>query len=206
MRQVTTDALGQASERHIGVSEMIVGYARTSTLDQQAGFDAQLRDLTGAGCERVFQEQVSSVATRPQLEAGLDFVRVGDVFIVTKLDRLARSISHLLQIVERLRAKGVTLRILSGGEAMDTSTATGRLMLSILGSIAEFERAMMLERQREGIAKAKVDGKYKGRAPTARAKAADVHRLAAEGVNVAEIARRLGMHRASAHRILAAAA
>jgi DNA invertase Pin-like site-specific DNA recombinase len=184
---------------------MIVGYARTSTLDQQAGFDAQLHDLTGAGCERVFQEQVSSVAARPELDAAIDFVREGDVFVVTKLDRLARSVAHLLQIVDRLTSKAVTLRILTGGEAMDTGTATGRMMLQILGAIGEFERSMMLERQKEGIAKAKAEGKYKGRAPTARAKAAEVRELVASGVSVSEAARRLGIHRASAHRILAAA-
>jgi DNA invertase Pin-like site-specific DNA recombinase len=82
---------------------MIVGYARTSTLEQVAGFEAQVRDLTAAGAERVFQEQVSSVAVRMQLDAALDFVRDGDVFMVTKLGRLARSVAHLLQIVERLK-------------------------------------------------------------------------------------------------------
>ncbi len=185
---------------------MIIGYARTSTLEQVAGIEAQLRDLTAAGAERIFQEQVSSVAARQQLDAALDFVRDGDVFMVTKLDRLARSVQHLLQIVERLQAKGVTLRILTGGEMMDTATATGKMMLTVLGAIAEFERAMMLERQREGIAKAKSEGKYKGRAPTAQRQASDVLRLTAEGVGAAEIARRLGIHRASVYRIQADAA
>ncbi len=183
---------------------MIIGYARTSTLEQVAGIEAQLRDLTAAGAERIFQEQVSSVAARQQLDAALDFVREGDVFVVTKLDRLARSVQHLLQIVERLTAKGVTLRILTGGEMMDTATATGKMMLTVLGAIAEFERAMMLERQREGIAKARSEGKYKGRAPTAQRQASDVLRLAAEGIGAAEIARRLGIHRASVYRIILA--
>ncbi len=125
--------------------------------------------------------------------------------MVTKLDRLARSVQHLLQIVERLTAKRVTLRILTGGEMMDTATATGKMMLTVLGAIAEFELAMMRERQREGIAKAKTEGKYNGRAPTAQRQAADVLRLAAEGVSAAEIGRRLGMHRASVYRIKEAA-
>ncbi len=180
---------------------MIVGYARTSTLDQQAGFEAQFRDLEAAGCEKLFREQVSSVAVRPQLDAALDFVRAGDVLIVTKLDRLARSVMHLGQMIERLTAKGVGLRILAIG--LDTTTPTGKLILNMLGSVAQFEREMMLERQREGIAKAKADGKYRGRAPTARAKADDVRRLAAEGVSAAEIGRRLGIHRASVYRIVA---
>jgi DNA invertase Pin-like site-specific DNA recombinase len=180
---------------------MIVGYARTSTLEQVAGFEAQVRDLTAGGAERVFQEQVSSVAARAQLDAALDFVREGDVFVVTKLDRLARSVAHLLQIVERLKAKRVALRILEIG--LDTSTATGQLLLTMLGAIGEFERRVMLERQREGIAKAKSEGKYRGRAPTARVQAETVRRLAAEGVGAAEIGRRLKMHRASVYRILA---
>src|SRR5215813_2163507 len=205
MRHNSGCALGHASKRHSARDSMLIGYARTSTLDQEAGLDAQLRDLAEAGCEEIYQEQVSSVGVRPELENAIKFARRGDTFVVTKLDRLARSVAHLLQIVEQLKAKGVELRILSGGEAMDTGSASGRLMLQIFGAVAEFERAMMLERQREGIAKAKAAGKYKGRAPTARAKTADVLKLVAEGVNISEIARRLGIHRASCHRILAGA-
>jgi DNA invertase Pin-like site-specific DNA recombinase len=181
---------------------MIVGYARTSTLDQTAGLEAQLRALTATGAEKVFQEQVSSVAARAQLDAALDFVREGDTFVVCKLDRLARSTQHLLSITERLKAKGVALRVLNLG--LDTSSPTGALLLTMLGAIGQFEREMMLERQREGIAKAKSEGKYRGRAPTARAKSADVHKLAAEGIGAAEIGRHLGMHRASVYRVLAA--
>jgi DNA invertase Pin-like site-specific DNA recombinase len=99
----------------------------------------------------------------------------------------------------------VALRILTGGEAMDTSTATGRLLIQVIGNIAEFERAMMLERQRDGIAAAKAAGKYKGRKPTARAQADKVRELAAQGVSKVEIARRLGMHRASVYRFLTSA-
>ncbi len=106
---------------------------------------------------------MSSVAARPELEAALDFVREGDVFVVTKLDRLARSVANLLEIVARLERKGVTLRILNLG--LDTSTPTGKLMLTVMGGVAEFERSMMLERQREGIAKAKGEGRYKGASP-----------------------------------------
>ena len=179
---------------------MIVGYARTSTLEQIAGIEAQLRDLAAAGAEKVFQEQVSSVAARAQLDTALDFMREGDVFVVSKLDRLARSVPHLLAITERLKSKGVTLRVLNLG--LDTSTATGKMLLTMLGAIGEFERSMMLERQREGIVKAKNEGKYKGRAPTARAKSGDVLKLAAQGVGAPEIGQRLGIHRASVYRIL----
>ena len=177
---------------------MRVGYARTSTLEQQAGFEAQLRELKAAGCEKVFQEQVSSVGKREQLEAVLDFVRDGDVICVTKLDRLARSTQHLLDIVERIKRKGANLQIL--GLGIDMSTATGQLIFTIIGAIACFERAMMLERQREGIAKAKTENRYKGRKPTARAKSAEIKVLIEQGLGANEIARRLGIGRASVYR------
>jgi len=177
-----------------------IGYCRTSTTDQEAGLEAQQRDLNAAGCQRLFSEQVSSVAARPKLEQVLENLRQGDVLVVTKLDRLARSMRDLLEIISRIEAAGASLRILAMG--LDTTTATGKLMLNVLGSVAEFERAMMLERQREGIAKAKAAGKYKGRAPTARAKAAEVRKLHAEGVGATDIAKRLGVGRASVYRAL----
>ena len=180
---------------------VMVGYARTSTVDQVAGLEAQLRDLEAEGCTKVFSEQVSSVATqRPQLAALLDYVRDGDTLIVTKPDRLARSTADLLAICEKLKAKGVALRILS--LQMDTSTPTGKLMLTMLGAIAEFERELMLERQREGVAKAKAEGKYKGRAPTAMRKTEDVLRLKGEGRSADEIVQHLGISRSSVFRIL----
>ena len=179
---------------------MLIGYARTSTLDQTAGFEAQLTELAQAGCEKVFREQVSSVAARAQLEAALDYIRENDVLVVCKLDRLARSTQHLLEIVERVKRKGAHLQVLNLG--MDTSTATGKLLLTMIGAIGQFEREMMLERQREGIAKAQGEGKYKGRAPTALAKAAEARALRAEGVGATEIAKRLKMGRASVYRVL----
>ncbi len=181
---------------------MLIGYARTSTVEQQAGFDAQIVELKKAGCERTFQEQASSVAVRPELDAAIDFAREGDTFVVTKLDRLARSVAHLVEIAARLQAKKVALRIL--GMGIDTSTATGRMMFNIIGCIAQFEREMMLERQREGIAKAKADGMYKGRKPTALAKSAEVRELRQGGVGPSEIARQLGISRASVYRCLEA--
>ncbi|MDF1710474.1 MAG: recombinase family protein [Paracoccaceae bacterium] len=181
---------------------MLIGYARTSTLDQKAGLEAQTRDLTADGCERIFEEQVSSVdmVKREALAQAIAFARHGDTLVVTKLDRLARSVAHLVEVMGQLEAKGVALRILAMN--IDTATPTGKLMLAILGGVAEFEREIMLERQREGIAKAKAEGKYKGRAPTARAKAEDVMKLHDEGVGGTEIAKRLGIGRASVYRIL----
>ena len=132
---------------------MRVGYARTSTLEQIAGLEAQRASLTASGCEKVYSEQVSSVAVRRQLQAAMEFVREGDQLVVTKLDRLARSVVHLGKIVEELEQRKVGLHILDLN--LDTSTATGKLMLNVIGSVAQFEREMMLERQREGIAKGK---------------------------------------------------
>ena len=181
---------------------MIIGYARTSTTEQQAGFDAQLRELQNIGCTKIFQEQVSSQGKRAQLLSAIDFAREGDVFIVTKLDRLARSMRDLIEIIDTLAIKQVTVRIINLG--LDTQTPTAKLILNVLGSIAQFEREMMLERQREGIAKAKTDGKYKGRKPIADVQRLEVLRLNAEGLTKAAIARKLKIGEATVYRVLAA--
>lgn len=182
------------------MTSALVGYARTSTLEQDAGLEAQVRDLKAVGCQKIFSEQTSSVGSRPQLEAALDYLREGDTLVVTKLDRLARSVIHLGEIVARLEAKKIAFRIEALG--IDTSTPTGRLMLNMLGAVAQFEREMMLERQREGIAKAKAEGKYRGRKPSARAKADEVIALQTRGTSLSEIARQLKIGKASVHRIL----
>ena len=148
----------------------------------------------------MFAEQVSSVAERAQLQAAIDYLRDGDVLVATKLDRVARSMRHLIQIVDQVEAKGAGLHIL--GMNLDTTSATGTLMLQVLGAVAEHERAMMLERQREGIAKAKAEGKYKGRARTAMAKAGEVEALLAAGTSPSEVARRLRIGRSSVYRAM----
>jgi DNA invertase Pin-like site-specific DNA recombinase len=184
---------------------MLVGYARTSSVGQVAGLEAQERELLASGCGKVFREQVSSVAKRDQLDAALVYVREGDSFCVTKLDRLARSVSDLLNIVAGLEAKKVSLRVLSmsGSQPLDTGTATGRLMLAVIGAVGQAERESMLERQREGISKAQREGKYKGRTPTVRRRATEIIRLKEAGVTPTEIATRLGIGRASIYRVLA---
>ena len=151
---------------------MLIGLARTSTLDQEAGLEAQKKALTKAGVEKLFIEQTSSVGPRPVLEGAIEFSRDGDVLVATDLSRLARSVTDFCRVQSRLAAKGVELRVLNIG--MDTSTPTGKLMLNVVAAVAQFEREMMLERQREGVAKAKAEKRYKGRAPTARAKAEQV--------------------------------
>jgi DNA invertase Pin-like site-specific DNA recombinase len=182
---------------------MLVGYARTSTTGQRAGLEAQLRDLKAAGCSKVFQEQVSSIGERAQLEAALDYVREGDTLVVTKLDRLARSARGLNELVDTMERKGVALRILNfGGGQVDTRGAAGRLVLNVFAAFAQFELEITKERQREGIADAKAAGRYKGRKPTARAKAADAVKLSQEGMRVSEVAKALRIGRASVYRAL----
>jgi DNA invertase Pin-like site-specific DNA recombinase len=183
---------------------MNIGYARTSTIEQQASFEAQRAQLKSSGCEKVFCEQVSAISpAREQLEAALEYAREGDVLVVTKLDRLARSVPHLCEIGKHLDAKGVGLKVLD--QAIDTTTPTGRLMFNMLGAIAQFERELIRERMLVGIAKAKAEGKYKGRAPTARMHAEKVRQLKAAGVRPSEIARQIGISRTSVFRILTAA-
>ncbi len=182
---------------------MIVGYARTSTTDQTAGLAAQERDLIATGAERVFSEQVSSVAQRAALAECLAFLRAGDVLAVTKPDRLARSTAELLTIEADLSKRSIGLIVLSmGGERLDTRNPTSKLMLTILAGVATWEREIMLERQREGIAKAKDEGKYKGR--PASLDAAKVFELRGLGLGPAAIAKQLGMARSSVYRLLEA--
>jgi DNA invertase Pin-like site-specific DNA recombinase len=167
-------------------AEMRIGYARTSTVEQKAGLEAQLRDLKKAEVEKIFQEQLSSVdSKREQLEAAIDFCREGDVLVCTKLDRLARSVADVVKNEERLRKKGAALQIMD--PTMDTSTPAGRFTFNVLASIAQFEREIMLTRQREGIAKAKGENKYKGRAPTARSRADRILELSKAGLNAKDI-------------------
>lgn len=184
---------------------MLIGYARVSTSDQVAGLDAQLRDLRATGCTRIMSERVSSVAQRDELAKALDFVRDGDCLVVSRLDRLARSTSDLLSIIATLERKNVALRILDfGGQAVDTTSPSGRLIVTMFGAVAQFERELLLARQREGIARAKADGKYRGRIPTARRMAPQVRDLLSAGVTPTAIADRLKMSRSSVYRILSA--
>ena len=181
---------------------IVVGYARTSTADQEAGFEAQKRDLAAAGCEKVFAEQVSSVAERTELKACLDFLREGDTLMVTKPDRLARSTADLLAIAADLTRRGIGLVVQSMG--LDTrengNNPTTRLQLTILAAVAQFEREIMLERQREGVAAAKAAGKYKGRPPSIDPK--EVRRMKELGMSSSTIAKQLKHSRSSIYRVL----
>lgn len=181
---------------------MIIGYARQSTINQKNGLQHQLELLEKAGCEKTFSEEVSSVAERPQFEAAIDHSREGDVFVVTTLSRFARSISDLWKNVERLEEKGVSFKILDMN--LDTSTPTGKLLLSMLGAVYQFERELLLERQQVGIAKAKEQGKFKGRVPTARRQSEKIQQLHKQGKKPSEIAKELGIGVASVYRYRAA--
>ena len=185
---------------------MMVGYARVSSLDQIAGFEAQKTALAAAGVEKIFAEQVSALGDRQQLAAALSFMRQSDCLVVTKADRLARSTAELLKIVEGLEQRGIGLVVQSmGGLALDTRQATAKLMLTMLGAVAEFERSLLLERQRDGIAKAKAEGAYKGRQPTARRQLAKIQEMKAQGMAVRAIAETLKISRPSVYRLLAEA-
>ncbi|WP_129125957.1 MULTISPECIES: recombinase family protein [Geomonas] len=178
----------------------VIGYARTSTTDQN--IEPQLEALHAAGCDKVFSEQRSGVdSKRPELARMVDYCREGDTIVCTKLDRIGRSTKDVLELVTTLKAKRVSFKCLNIN--LDTSTPTGKLMLTMLAAIATFERELMLERQKEGIQAAKEAGKYKGRKPTARAKADEVMALLDQGMTKQAVADRLGIGVASVYRIAA---
>ena len=182
---------------------MLIGYARTSTTDQQASFDVQLVELEAYGCERTLKEQVSAVASRGELVRAIDMLCEGDKLVVTKLDRLARNVMHMGELLQQIETKGAGLVILSlGSETVDTTTATGKLILNIMVSVAQFEREMMKERQVEGIKRAKDEGKYKGRVPTAMRQADKVKSLVEAGVQRLQVQEQLGISKASYYRCL----
>ncbi|AWV19826.1 integrase (plasmid) [Methylobacterium sp. XJLW] len=175
-----------------------IGYARVSTTDQDLAI--QLETLKAAGCDPIRAEKASGTSTtgRTELSIVLDFIGKGDTLVVTRIDRLARSIGDLQDIVRTLKAKGAILQATE--QPIDTGTAAGKAFLDMLGVFAEFETNLRRERQMEGIAKAKAAGIYKGRRPSIDP--ATVRALKAEGVGPAEIARRLGIARASVYRTL----
>ena len=170
-----------------------IGYARVSTVDQD--LDIQIAALKAAGCDVIRSEKVSGTSTagRDELRNLLDFIRQGDTLVVTRIDKLARSIADLAGIVRELEAKGAALRATE--QPIDTSSAAGRAFLQMLGVFAEFETAIRRERQLEGIAAAKKAGVYKGRPPTIKPDA--IAALKAEGLGATEIAKRLRIGRAS---------
>lgn len=181
----------------------LIGYARTSTVDQDAGLEEQHRNLAAARCDRIYSEKVSSMVVRKQLDLAIEDLQPGDALMVTKPDRLARSTIQLLTIEADLAKRGCGLVVLS--MQLDTRkgvSSTGKLMLHVLAAVAEFERAVMLERQKVGIAKARADGTKFGRRPTARLSADSVIRLRSEGLQQTEIAARCNISLKSVSRIV----
>lgn len=179
----------------------MIGYARVSSTDQD--LTIQIEKLKAAGADELFMEKRSATTKegREQLELALRFVRKGDVFVVTKMDRLARSVRDLSNLVADLDARGVGFKVLDQS-GIDTTTPNGRLMLNMMASFAEFETALRKERQREGIDKAKANGVYKGR--PAKLPIARINELKQQGVGASAIALELGISRASVYRLLAA--
>ncbi|ACA20668.1 Resolvase domain [Methylobacterium sp. 4-46] len=178
----------------------VYGYARVSTTDQ----DLSLQEgaLRAAGCEVIRSEKRSGASTegRAELQTLMDFARKGDAIVVTRIDRLARSIADLAAIVRQLEAKGVALKATE--QPIDTSTAAGRCFLQMLGVFAEFETNLRRERQLEGIAKAKAAGVYAGKGRPASVPAEKVRELHATGMGPSAIAKELGISRMSVHRAL----
>jgi len=176
----------------------IYGHARVSTTDQDLSL--QTEALTAAGCDIIRSEKLSGTSRngREELERLMEFIREGDTLLVTRIDRLARSIGDLQDIVRSLKAKGAALKATE--QPIDTSTAAGKAFLDMLGVFAEFETNLRRERQMEGIAKAKERGVYKGR--KASIDSAEVVKLRGEGLGASEIAKKLRIGRASVYRVL----
>ena len=183
---------------------MLVGYARVSTQDQKP--ELQLDALKAAGCEKVFVEKASGAQReRPELTAALDYVRDGDTLVVWKLDRLARSMKQLIETVEGLEEKGIGFRSLT--EAIDTTTAGGKLVFHVFGALAEFERSIIRERTRAGLDAARARGRKGGRPP--KLKEADLKAaramLADKSITVEDVAKHLRVSPATLYRHLPAA-
>lgn len=188
----------------------IFGYARTSTTEQEAGLADQISKLKLAGCDTVEDEQVSAtdMAGRVKWSKLMSSIKPADVVVITKIDRAARSIGDMVGITKAINDAGASLRILDMN--IDTKTPTGALMLNIFSSVAQFERDMMLERQRVGIESAKAADRllplerrtYQGRKPTAKAKLSSVQALLAAGKSKQEIAEHLNIGIASVYRML----
>jgi DNA invertase Pin-like site-specific DNA recombinase len=181
----------------------VVGYARVSTLDQD--HTTQIDRLKAVGCEKIFSEKKSGTtkAGRAALDDYLGFLREGDTLAATKIDRLARSARDLHNMVHDLDERKISLKVLD--QAIDTSTPTGKAFLGMLAIFAEFETNIRKERQLEGIAKAKQEGAYKGRKPTAQAKRAEVEKLLGQGMSKPKIAEALGISVASVYNVLKSA-
>jgi DNA invertase Pin-like site-specific DNA recombinase len=175
-----------------------IGYARVSSTDQDCAIQEQA--LHDAGCNTIRSEKQSGTSRegRTELDTVLSFVREGDTLMVTRIDRLARSVADLEDIVATLKAKGAHLRALE--QPVDTASPAGKAFLQMLGVFAEFETALRKERQLEGIAKAKAAGVYKGRKPSVPVD--EVQRLKADGMSPTEISKRLGVGRTSVYRAL----
>jgi DNA invertase Pin-like site-specific DNA recombinase len=176
----------------------IYGYARVSSIDQDLSLQRAALKAAGATIIRAEKASGASRRGRSELETLLEFLRPGDTLIVTRIDRLARSLRDLKNIVHGLREKGVHLKATE--QPIDTSTTAGKAFLSMLGVFAEFENNLRRERQLEGINAAKARGVYKGRKPSI--KSDDIRRLHREGLGATAIAKKLGVGRASVYRVV----
>lgn len=184
------------------ITGQTVGYARVSSPEQN--LDRQTEQLTKAGAQRIFTDTVTgSTRDRPGLAAAIDYLRTGDTLVVLSMDRLARSLVDLHNIVNELTGQNVAVCFLQEGQTYsDDPSPASRLLLGMLGAVAEFERAIIRERQAEGIARAKARGVYKGRAPVPAEKIDRARQLIAQGVPKARVARELGVSRSTIYKHL----
>ncbi|MBZ7924372.1 recombinase family protein [Ensifer adhaerens] len=181
---------------------MKIGYARVSTLDQH--LDLQISALKAAGCERVFHDHVSGTQrNRPGLSAALRMAKRGDTLVVWKMDRIGRSLVHMVSLINRLSVRGVRFSSLT--EALDTSSPTGLLIMHVLGAFAEFEKSLIQERTRAGLAAAREKGQRLGRRPSlTEEQRAEIKEIVAAGLEVpGELAKRFAVHPRTIRRYLA---
>lgn len=180
----------------------IVGYARVSSPKQN--LNRQTSRLTDAGAQKLFTDTVSgSTRDRPGLDAALEYLRADDTLLVTSMDRLARSLIDLHTLVDELSTKDITVTFLQEGQSYSANPSpTGKLLLGMLGAVAEFERSIIRERQADGIARAKARGVYKGRKPVPNEKIEQARKLISQGVPKARVARDLGISRSSLYKHL----
>ena len=192
------DSVNSGGKRYTLGVNMKIGYARVSSTDQDLSI--QIETLEKNGCEKIFQEKVSGTSTqgRNELKDCLEFVREGDELVITRVDRLARSILDLQLIIKELEKKGATLSATE--QPISTKDATSKCFLDMLSVFSEFETNLRKERQMEGIAKAKEKGVYKGRKPTVNVE--KIRKLASQGLQKTAIAKELGIGRATVYRAL----
>ncbi len=181
---------------------MKIGYARVSTKRQGESLETQRETLDNVGCEKVFTDQISGAKSkRPGLDAALEYMRTDDVLVVTRLDRLGRTVLDTLKTIDELAQRGVRVKILD--PELDTGTKEGKLMVTIMSGLAQWERDLLIERTREGVAHARAQGRVGGPKPKLNGEQIEAVKAAvSSGQPVAAVARSFGVSRPTIYRVL----